>query len=54
MAEYLAANPQFMVNGFIRFGVTHALDHNNVVESPITNGGDNDDEDSDYQVVRMV
>ena len=53
MAEYLAANPQFMFNGFIRSGVTHALDHNddsNVVKSPITNGGDDDDEDSDYQV----
>ena len=40
MAEYLAANPQFMVNGLIRSGVTHALDHNddtNVVESPIIN-----------------
>ena len=52
MAEYLAANPQFMVNGFTRSGITHALDHNddsNVVESPITNYGD-DDEDSDYQV----
>lgn len=53
MAEYLAANPQFVVNGFIRSGITHALDHNdddsNIVESPITNGGD-DDEDSDYQL----
>ena len=57
MAEYLAANPQFVVNGFIRSGVTHALDHNddsNAVESPITNGSgdddDNDDEDSYYHV----
>ena len=53
MAEYLAANPQFMVNRFICSGVTHALDHNddsNVIESPIINGGDDDDEDSDYQV----
>ena len=52
MAEYLAANPQFVVNGFIRSGVTHALDHN-IVESPITNGSgddDSDDEDSYYQV----
>ena len=39
MPNYLSANPQFVVNGFIRFGITHALDHNdegNVVESGIT------------------
>ena len=28
MAEYLAANPQFAVNGFIRSGIANALDHN--------------------------
>ena len=50
MAEYLSANPQFVVNGFIRSGITHALDHNdesNVAESGFT--CDEDEEDSDYQ-----
>ena len=28
MVEYLAANPQFAVNGFICSGITNALDHN--------------------------
>ena len=53
MAEYLAANPQFAVNGFIRSGIANALDHNDndssIVESPITIAVD-DDEDSDYQI----
>ena len=49
MAEYLASNPQFIVNGFIHSGISHALDHSseNIPESPLT--GDDDDEDSDYQ-----
>ena len=50
MAEYLSANPQFVVNGFIRSGITHALDHNdesNVAESGFT--CDEDEEDSNYQ-----
>ena len=50
MAEYLSANPQFVVNGFIHSGITHALDHNdenNVAESGIT--CDEDEEDSHYQ-----
>ena len=49
MAEYLSANPQFVVNGFICSGITHALDHNddsNVAESGITC---DEDEHSDYQ-----
>ena len=49
MAEYLAFNPQFIVNGFIRSGISHALDHSseNNPESPLT--GNDDDDDSDYQ-----
>ena len=50
MTEYLSANPQFVVNGFIRSGITHALDHNdesNVAESGFT--CDEDEEDSNYQ-----
>ena len=49
MAEYLASNPQFIVNGFIHSSISHALDHSskNIPESPFT--GDDDDEDSDYQ-----
>ena len=49
MAEYLASNLQFIVNGFIHSGISHALDHSseNIPESPLT--GDDDDEDSDYQ-----
>ena len=49
MAEYLTSNPQFIVNGFIRSGISHALDHSseNIPESSLT--GDDDDEDSDYQ-----
>lgn len=27
MAEYFSENPQFVVNGFIRAGITSALDH---------------------------
>ena len=27
MTEYLAANPQFVVNGFIHSGITHPFDH---------------------------
>ena len=54
MAEYLAANPQFAVNGFIRSGIANALDHNDnndssIVGLPITIAVD-DDEDSDYQI----
>ena len=48
MAEYLATNPQFLVNGFIRSGIMHALDHNeenNIAESPVTC---DENEDSDY------
>ena len=50
MAEYLSTNPQFVVNGFICSGITHALDHNdksNVAKSGFT--CDEDKEDSDYQ-----
>ena len=49
MTGYLASNSQFIVNGFIRSGVSHALDHSseNIPESPLT--CDDDDEDSDYQ-----
>ena len=50
MAEYLSANPLFVVNGFVRSGITHALDHNdesNVTESGIT--CDEDEEDSDSE-----
>ena len=57
MAEYLAANPQFAVNGFIRSGITNALDHidndGSIVESPITIAVDDDDEGSDYQIRRF-
>ena len=34
IAEYLSANPQFVVNGFIHSGITHTLDHND--ESNVT------------------
>ena len=50
MALYLSTNPQFVVNGFICSGITHALDHNdesNVAESGFT--CDEDEEDSDCQ-----
>ena len=57
MAEYLAANPQFAVNGFIRSGSANALDHSDndssIVESPITIAVDDDDEDSDYHRFRQ-
>jgi len=26
MAEYISGNPQFIVNGFLRYGITAALD----------------------------
>ena len=50
MAEYLRANPQFVINGFICSGIIRALDHNdesNVAKSGITY--DEDEKDSDYQ-----
>ena len=33
MADYIAENPQFIVNGLIRFGITAALDRRELKES---------------------
>ena len=52
MAEYIADNPQFIVHGFLRAGITYALDGEEAAESEGDNGGEStevisDDEDID-------
>ena len=49
VGEYLASNPQFIVNGFFHSGISHALDcsSKNIPEPLLTR--DDDNEDSDYQ-----
>ena len=43
MFEYVSDNPQFIVNGFRRAGITHALDD----EQPAESDGDNGDESAE-------
>lgn len=47
MAEYFANNSQIIINGFIRAGITSALDH---VSSEPENLQDEDDTESDFEV----
>lgn len=35
MAEYIADNPQFVVNGFRRAGISHALDDSDYTEEDV-------------------
>lgn len=49
MADYIAENPQFIVNGFIRSGITPALDRRGLEESSDSQSDEsNDYDDEDF------
>ena len=50
MAMYIGNNPQFIVNGFVRSGITGALDGYTQVQQEVHDGGDQQDSDSDSDI----
>ena len=50
MAEYVSANPQFIVNGFVRSGITGALDGTMEDDSEhVSREADTDTPESDFE-----
>ena len=50
MAEYVSANPQFIVNGFVRSGITGALDGTMEDDSEhVSSETDTDTPESDFE-----
>ena len=55
MAEYFADNPKIIVNGFVRAGITAALDgHADVQEEQNDENTDSDDYESEYEDNEIV